>query len=45
MDKLGMHALLGVGRGSIEKSYLVVMKWNGSPNSKKILHMLVKVLF
>ena len=35
MDKLGMHALLGVGRGSIEKSYLVVMKWNGSPNSKK----------
>ena len=30
-----MHALLGVGRGSAEKSYLVVMKWNGSPNSKK----------
>ena len=30
-----MNALLGVGRGSIEKSYLVVLKWNGSPNSKK----------
>jgi Leucyl aminopeptidase len=35
MDKLGMHALLGVGRGSAEKSYLVIMKWNGSTNSKK----------
>lgn len=29
MEKLGMHALLGVGLGSERDSQLVVMKWNG----------------
>ncbi len=29
MNKLGMHALLGVGLGSERDSQLVVMKWNG----------------
>ena len=35
MMKLGMHALLGVGRGSKSKSYLGVMKWNGNKKEKK----------
>ena len=30
----GMMALLGVGQGSSKKSQLVVMKWNGAPDSK-----------
>ncbi len=29
MEALGMHSLLGVGRGSERESKLVVMKWNG----------------
>ncbi|MBR9864841.1 MAG: leucyl aminopeptidase [Rhodobacteraceae bacterium] len=29
MEKLGMHALLGVGQGSASPSKLVVMEWNG----------------
>ena len=29
MGKLGMNALLGVGRGSARESRLVVMRWNG----------------
>ncbi len=29
MNKLGMHALLGVGLGSERDSQLVIMKWNG----------------
>jgi len=29
MEKLGMHSLLGVGRGSERESQLVIMKWNG----------------
>ncbi len=35
MMKLGMNALLGVGRGSKSKSYLGVMKWNGNKKEKK----------
>jgi leucyl aminopeptidase len=35
MKKLGMGSLLGVGQGSIRKSYLVVMHWNGAPASSK----------
>ena len=31
MSDLGMNALLGVGKGSKNKSYLAVMKWNGNP--------------
>ena len=29
MTKLGMHTLLGVGRGSVRESQLVIMQWNG----------------
>ncbi len=34
MDKLGMHALLGVGRGSRRASRMVVMKWSGGKDKK-----------
>ena len=30
MDRLGMHALLGVGQGSRRNSRLVVMRWKGA---------------
>ncbi|MBU6139997.1 MAG: leucyl aminopeptidase [Proteobacteria bacterium] len=29
MEKLGMHALLGVGQGSYKESKMVIIKWNG----------------
>src|SRR5215470_3962108 len=29
MKKLGMHALLGVGQGSVRDSQVVIMRWNG----------------
>jgi leucyl aminopeptidase len=29
MEKLGMHALLGVGRGSEKRPYLLAMRWRG----------------
>ena len=32
-----MHALLGVGQGSIRGSYLVTMEWNGAKNNSKPL--------
>ncbi len=35
MKKLGMNALLGVGQGSINESYLVAIEWNGKKNSKQ----------
>ncbi len=35
MAKLGMNALLGVGKGSERESRLVVMQWHGHPNGKK----------
>lgn len=35
MEKLGMWALLGVGRGSVRDSQLVVMHWNGGKNDDK----------
>ena len=35
MEKLGMHALLGVGLGSVRESRLVVMRWNGGPKGKQ----------
>ena len=34
MKKMGMNALLGVGQGSINKSYLVTIEWNGNKKSK-----------
>ncbi|MDB5667550.1 MAG: leucyl aminopeptidase [Alphaproteobacteria bacterium] len=33
MDKLGMGALLGVGRGSEKRPYLLAMRWNGAADS------------
>ena len=37
LKKLGMHALLGVGQGSIRGSYLVTMEWKGKKNNSKPL--------
>ena len=37
LKKLGMHALLGVGQGSIRGSYLVTLEWNGAKNSSRPL--------
>ncbi len=37
LKKLGMNALLGVGKGSIRGSYLVTMEWNGARNNSKPL--------
>ena len=34
MKKLGLNALLGVGQGSINQSYLVAIEWNGKNKSK-----------
>ena len=35
LNKLGMRALLGVGQGSANKSYVAVMSWNGLKNKNK----------
>ncbi len=37
MKKLGMNALLGVGQGSENDSYVVVMKWQGGKKDDKPL--------
>ena len=37
LKKLGMHALLGVGQGSVRGSYLVTLEWNGVRNNSKPL--------
>ena len=37
LKKLGMHALLGVGQGSVRGSYLVTIEWNGAKNNSKPL--------
>ncbi|MDA9647873.1 leucyl aminopeptidase [Candidatus Pelagibacter sp.] len=42
LTKLGMHALLGVGQGSIRGSYLVTMEWNGAKNNSKPLAFIGK---
>ncbi len=34
MKSLGMNALLGVGQGSINESFLVTIEWRGNKNSK-----------
>jgi len=34
MKKLGLNALLGVGQGSVNESYLVAIEWNGKNKSK-----------
>ena len=33
LKKLGMHSLLGVGQGSENESFLVVIKWNGAKSN------------
>ena len=35
MKSLGMNALLGVGQGSSNESYMAIMKWNGDKLSKE----------
>ena len=35
MKKLGLNALLGVGQGSVNKSYLVTIEWKGNKKSKQ----------
>ena len=37
LKKMGMHALLGVGQGSIRGSYLATMEWSGLKNNSKPL--------
>ena len=37
LKKMGMNALLGVGKGSIRGSYLVTIEWNGAKNKSKPL--------
>ena len=33
LKKLGMNALLGVGQGSVNETFLAVIKWNGAKNN------------
>ena len=35
LKKLGLNALLGVGQGSTNETYLVTIEWNGNKNSLK----------
>ena len=35
LKKLGMHSLLGVGRGSVNETFLVSLEWNGNKKDKK----------
>jgi len=35
LKKLGMHSLLGVGRGSTNESFLVTLEWNGNKKHQK----------
>ena len=34
LNKLGMHSLLGVGRGSAKESFLVTLEWYGNKKNK-----------
>jgi len=35
LKKLGLNALVGVGQGSVNESYLVTIEWNGKKNFQK----------
>ena len=35
LKKMGMHSLLGVGRGSVNESFLVTLEWEGNKKNKK----------
>ena len=36
LKKLGMHSLLGVGKGSANESFLVTLEWYGDKRNKKL---------
>ena len=36
LKKLGLNALLGVGQGSANETYLVTIEWNGKKQTKKM---------
>ena len=42
LKKIGMNALLAVGKGSSNKSYVAIMKWNGGKKSLKPLGFIGK---
>jgi len=42
LKKIGMNALLGVGQGSSNKSYVAIMKWTGGKKSSKPLSFIGK---
>ena len=42
LKKLGMNALLGVGQGSANKSYVAIMKWNGGKKTSRPLGFIGK---
>ena len=42
LGKIGMNALLGVGRGSSNRSYVAIMKWNGGKKNSKPLSFIGK---
>ena len=42
LKKIGMNALLGVGQGSANKSYVAIMRWNGGKKNSKPLAFIGK---
>ena len=42
LGKIGMNALLGVGKGSANRSYVAIMKWNGGKKNSKPLSFIGK---
>ena len=42
MRELGMHALLSIGQGSAQESKLIVMNYNGDPDSEEKLALVGK---
>ena len=42
LKKIGMNALLGVGQGSSNKSFVAIMKWNGGKKNSKPLSFIGK---
>ena len=42
LGKIGMNALLGVGKGSTNRSYVAIMKWNGGKKNSKPLSFIGK---
>ncbi|EMH80306.1 leucyl aminopeptidase [alpha proteobacterium HIMB114] len=42
LRKIGMHALLGVGQGSNNKSYVAIMKWDGGKKNSRPISFIGK---